>query len=158
MPGSQDSSVSRQIPALEQQGGRASDVNELDVIRHSSHHVRRPSPDRSDTSVSGRRAYRLAANILIGRDDVVPFPGTARPKLRLIWQVVSGLSWVFAVVGWCGSGYFKVRGIGVPMSLKACCWALVGSASMGTVAVVPVNRTWLRVSVARCSSRPRKLW
>jgi len=80
------------------------------------------------------------------------------PKLRLIWRVVSGLSWVFAVVGWCGSGYFKVSGIGVPMSLKACCWALVGSASMGTVAVVPVNRTWLRVSVARCSSRPRKLW
>ena len=60
------------------------------------------------------------------------------------------------MAGW-RSGYFKVSGIAVPMSSKACRWALVGSASMGTVAVVPVNRTWLRVSVARCSSSPRKL-
>jgi len=28
-----------------------------------------------------------------------------------------GLSWVFAAVAWCGSGYFKVSGIGAPMSL-----------------------------------------
>jgi len=69
-----------------------------------------------------------------------------------------GLSWVFtALAGWC-SGYFKVSGIVVSMSLKACRWVLVGSASIGTVAVVPAKRTWLRVRVARCSSRPRKLW
>ena len=43
------------------------------------------------------------------------------------------------------------------MSSKASRWALVGSASTGTVARVPANRTWLRVKVARCSSRPRKL-
>ena len=34
---------------------------------------------------------------------------------------------------------------------------LVGSVSIGTVAWVPVNRTWLRVRVARWSSRSRKL-
>ena len=44
------------------------------------------------------------------------------------------------------------------MSSKACRWALVGSASIAIVTWVPVYRTWLRVSVARCSSRPRKLW
>jgi hypothetical protein len=81
----------------------------------------------------------------------------ARPKLRPIRQAFSGLSWAFAAVAGWRSGYFKVSGIAVPMSSKACRWALVGSASMDTVAVVPVNRTWLRVSVARCSSRPRKL-
>jgi hypothetical protein len=54
--------------------------------------------------------------------------------------------------------YFKVSGIAAPMSSKACRWALVGSASIAMVTWVPVYRTWLRVSVARCSSRPRKLW
>ena len=44
-----------------------------------------------------------------------------------------------------------------PMSSKACRWALVGSVSIGTATSVPVNRTWLRVKVARCSSRARKL-
>jgi hypothetical protein len=34
---------------------------------------------------------------------------------------------------------------------------LVGSVSIGTVTSVPVYRTWLRVKVARWSSRPRKL-
>ena len=58
--------------------------------------------------------------------------------------------------GWC-SGYFKVSGIGVLMRSNASrCW-LVGSASMATVALVPANLTWLRVRVARWSSRPRKL-
>ena len=55
-------------------------------------------------------------------------------------------------------GYVKVSGIGAPMSSKACRWALVGSASIAMVTWVPAYRTWLRVSVARCSSRPRKLW
>ena len=44
-----------------------------------------------------------------------------------------------------------------PMSSNACRWVLVGSASIGTVMLVPANRTWLRVRVARCSSRARKL-
>ena len=43
------------------------------------------------------------------------------------------------------------------MSSKACRWALVGSVSIAMVTWVPVYRTWLRVRVARCSSRPRKL-
>ena len=55
------------------------------------------------------------------------------------------------------AGYVKVSGIGAPMSSKACRWALVGSASIAMVTWVPVYRTWLRVSVARCSIRPRKL-
>ena len=38
------------------------------------------------------------------------------------------------------------------MRSKASRWALVGSASMGTVAWAPVNRTWLRVRVARWAS------
>ena len=56
------------------------------------------------------------------------------------------------------AGYFNVSGIGVPMSSKACRWVLVGSVSIAMVTWVPVYRTWLRVSVARWSSRPRKLW
>ena len=68
-----------------------------------------------------------------------------------------GLTWDFTgLAGW-RSGYFKVSGIGAPMSSKACRWVLVGSASIAMVTWVPVYRTWLRVSVARCSIRPRKL-
>ncbi len=62
----------------------------------------------------------------------------------------------YCMAGWC-SGYFKVSGMAVSMRSKACRWVLVGSASIGTVAVVPAKRTSLRVSVARCSSRPGKL-
>jgi hypothetical protein len=47
--------------------------------------------------------------------------------------------------------------MGTLIRSKASRWVLVGSASMGTVAWAPANRTWLRVRVARCSSRPRKL-
>ena len=43
------------------------------------------------------------------------------------------------------------------MRSNASRWSLVGSASMGTVAVAPAKRTWLRVRVARWASRPRKL-
>jgi hypothetical protein len=43
------------------------------------------------------------------------------------------------------------------MSSKACRWVLVGSVSIAMVTWVPVYRTWLRVRVARCSIRPRKL-
>jgi hypothetical protein len=84
-------------------------------------------------------------------------PIFSKPKLRPIRQAISGLGWAFAVVaGWC-SGYFEVSGIAAPMSSKACRWALVGSVSIAMVTWVPVYRTWLRVKVARCSSRPRKL-
>jgi len=79
------------------------------------------------------------------------------PKLRPIRQAILGLTWDFTAADGWRSGYFKVSGIGVPMSSKACRWALVGSASIAMVTSVPVYRTWLRVSVARCSSRPRKL-
>ena len=79
------------------------------------------------------------------------------PKLRLILWSIPCLTWCFAgSAGW-HSGYFKVSGIGAPMSWKACRWALVGSVSISMVTWVPVYRTWLRVRVARCSSRPRKL-
>ena len=71
--------------------------------------------------------------------------------------MISVLTWCFTgLAGWC-SGYFKVSGMAAPMSSKACRWALVGSVSIGTATSVPVNRTWLRVKVARCSSRARKL-
>jgi len=80
------------------------------------------------------------------------------PKLRPIRQSISGLSWDFTAVAGRRSGYFKVSGIGTPMSSKACRWVLVGSASISMVTWVPVYRTWLRVSVARCPMRPRKLW
>ena len=79
------------------------------------------------------------------------------PKLRPVRQAILGLTWYFTgLAGWC-SGYVKVSGIAAPRRLKASRWALVGSVSIGTVTWVPVNRTWLRVRVARCSSRPRKL-
>jgi hypothetical protein len=79
------------------------------------------------------------------------------PKLRPVRWAVRGLTWCFAgLAGW-RSGYFKVSGIGAPRSVKASRWVLVGSVSIGTVAWVPAKRTWLRVRVARCSSRPRKL-
>ena len=81
----------------------------------------------------------------------------AKPKLRLVRSVVSRLAWCFTrAAGW-RSDYFRVSGIGAPIRSKASRWALVGSASMGTVALVPAKRTWLRVRVARCSRRPRKL-
>jgi hypothetical protein len=87
-----------------------------------------------------------------------PFPSVSDliPKLRPVRQGVLGLTWAFTgSAGWC-SGYFKVSGIAVPMRWKACRWAVVGSVSIGMVTWVPVNRTWLRVKVARWSSRPRK--
>jgi hypothetical protein len=86
--------------------------------------------------------------------------GTCRlvnPKLRLVRHAILGLTWRFAGLAGRCSGYFKVSGIAALSSLKAWRWALVGSVSMAVVTWVPVNRTWLRVKVARCSSRPRKL-
>jgi hypothetical protein len=80
-----------------------------------------------------------------------------RPKLRLVRHAVLALTWCFVVLAGFCSGYVKVSGIGTPMSSKASRWVLAGSASIGTVMLVPVNRTWLRVRVARWPSRPRKL-
>jgi DNA-binding MarR family transcriptional regulator len=80
------------------------------------------------------------------------------PKLRPVGQVMWRLTWGFAALAGLRSGYFKVSGTGTPMSSKASRCALVGSASIGMVAWVPAKRTWLRVRVARCSSRLRKLW
>ncbi len=81
----------------------------------------------------------------------------SKPKLRLFGLRFRALSLAFAVgAGGC-SDYLRVSGIGTPISSKACRWAGVGSVSMGMVAVVPLKRTSLWVSVARWSSRPPKL-
>ena len=84
-------------------------------------------------------------------------PHDLSPKLRPVRRVISCLTWCFAgLAGW-RSAYVKVSGIGVLSRLKASRCVPVGSVSMGTVTWVPAKRTWLRVSVARCSSRPRTL-
>ncbi len=94
---------------------------------------------------------------LLGRRVVLPPAASVKPKLRLVRQAIWGLTWCFSgLAGW-RSGYFKVSGMAVPMRVKASRWALVGSVSIAMVTWVPVYRTWLRVKVARCSSRPRKL-
>ena len=91
-------------------------------------------------------------------DEGAPLEVTIRGEPHLlIRQAISGLTWAFTgLAGW-RSGYVKVSGMAVPMSWKAWRWALVGSVSIAMVTWVPVYRTWLRVKVARCSSRPRKL-
>jgi hypothetical protein len=83
--------------------------------------------------------------------------GASNPKLRPVRRGVVFVTWYFAGSAGCCSGYFKVSGTGTPIRSKASRWMLVGSVSIGTVAWVPAKRTWLRVRVARCSSRPRKL-
>jgi len=87
-----------------------------------------------------------------------PCTEETKPKLRPIRRAISGLTWDFTVAAGLCSGYFKVSGIGTQMSSNACRWVLVGSVSIAMVTSVPVYRSWLRVKVARCSSRPRKLW
>ena len=82
---------------------------------------------------------------------------TPSPKLRGLRRGNPQLSWGFVVFG-CGcSDYFRVRGMVALRRSKAWRWSAVGSASMGTSVVVPAMRTWLRVRVARWSSRPPKL-
>jgi hypothetical protein len=44
------------------------------------------------------------------------------------------------LAGWC-SDYLMVSGIGAPRRSNASCCALVGSASIGTVARAPANLT-----------------
>ena len=72
--------------------------------------------------------------------------------------MISGLTWAFTGLAGRRYGHVKVSGIAMPRSWKGCRWVLVGSVSIGMVTWVPVYRTWLRVKVARCSSRPRKPW
>ncbi len=104
----------------------------------------------------GRSSASKDAELLVLRHEVAVLRRT-NPKLRPIRRAIPSLNWCFTGSAGSCSGYFKVSGIGVPMSSKACRWAPVGSASIAMVTWVPVYRTWLRVSVARCSIRPRKL-
>ena len=83
------------------------------------------------------------------RQDVVINGVLVKPKLRPVRQVISVLICGFAGLARCRSGYVKVSGIGTPIRSKAWRCSLVGSVSISTVAWVPVNRTWLRVRVAR---------
>ena len=90
----------------------------------------------------------------------VGLTSNGRPELvRSYGQLgrLLGVDLVFCCGGQVCCGYFKVSGTGAPMRAKASRWVLVGSASIGTVMLVPANRTWLRVKVARCCRRPRKL-
>jgi hypothetical protein len=98
----------------------------------------------------GRSPYRH-------RSTVSMAAARPRPKLRPVRQAISGLNWCFAGSAGRCSGYFKGERDRSAEEVKAWRWVLVGSVSIGTVTWVPVNRTWLRVRVARCSSRPRKL-
>ena len=98
----------------------------------------------------------LRYGILYGPDTWYEPRGT-KPKLRPVRHAISGLTWCFAGLAWWCSGYVKVSGIAAPRRLTASRWAAVGSVSIGTVTWVPVNRTWLRVKVARWSNKPRKL-
>ena len=109
-----------------------------------------------------RLGLRSSGASLTIRHGLARFPwdgwiGLFNPKLRPIRRAISGLTWDFTAAARWRSDYFKVSGIGAPMSSKACRWALVGWVSIAMVTSVPVYRTWLRDSVARCSSRPRKL-
>jgi SAM-dependent methyltransferase len=79
------------------------------------------------------------------------------PKLRPVGWGFPALTRSFWVPARRCSDYFKASGIGAPIRSKASRWALVGSASRGTVVAAPANRTSLRVRVARWSRRPRKL-
>ena len=118
---------------------------------------------RVDGKIGRIRSVLAGWGYRLGRDDDQLLSMVAcqvlllKPKLRLIRHAVPALAWCFAVLAGFCCGYFKVSGIGAPRRSKACRWAGVGSASMGTVRLVPVNRTWLRVRVARWASRPRKL-
>src|SRR5258706_2906687 len=64
-----------------------------------------------------------------------------KPKLRLAGVADPALVWDFAIVKVRRSGYLRARGMAAPMSWKASRWVLVGSARIGTVAVVPAKRT-----------------
>ena len=119
-------------------------------VQHSRHQ------HGTDRLAQARLRPRITSNDAGCSADRHPIQ-PAKPKLRPVRQAIPGLTWCFAGSAEWRSGYFKVSGIGAPRSSKACRWALVGSASIAMVTWVPVYRTWLRVKVARCSSRPRKL-
>ena len=84
-------------------------------------------------------------------------PGWASPELRLLWQAIPSLTWTFMRLGgrmfWLLQGE-RDRGAddveGFPL--------LTGRlGEHGHGGLGPTNWTWLRVRVARCSRRPRKL-
>jgi integrase/recombinase XerD len=119
-----------------------------------------PAPDSPlFPTQAGGRLSRDAVERLVGKQAAAAEADcpSIKPKLRAVWQVIPGLTWRFAGLAGRRSGYFKVSGIAVPSRWKAWRWALVGSVSIAVVTWVPANRTWLRVRVARWSSRPRKL-
>jgi hypothetical protein len=55
--------------------------------------------------------------------------------------VIPNLTWCFVGSGGHRSGYFKVRGNGDADEIEDLALTLVGSASIGTVALVPAKRT-----------------
>ena len=118
--------------------------------RNAAHCLGRPS-----TRKGTRRSFLTTPQK--GSSGPTLARGASSPKLRPVRRAILGLTWDFTEFAGWRSGYFKVSGIAAPRRLKACLWVLVGSVSIGTVTWVPVYRTWLRVRVARCSSRPRKL-
>jgi hypothetical protein len=57
VPGGKYRGVSRQIPALEGQGGRVSDLYEFHPVRHGSHHDRRTPTFRHVSGLAVRALY-----------------------------------------------------------------------------------------------------
>ena len=88
-----------------------------------------------------------------GRRRAGPAPS---PKLRRLKRPRPPLACAFAPSLAAVPGYlpFRVSGMSAPISSNASLCRAVGSASTGTSAVVPVNRSSLRVSVPRWSSSP----
>jgi uncharacterized protein (UPF0332 family) len=130
-------------------------VDRIRVTRHEAEYPGQATYIDQDTVLDDLpKAEAVVEAVEKALPHLSPF---TRPKLRPVWWAIRGLTWCSAVRAWWCSDYFRLSGIGAPMSVKASRWTLVGSASIGTVARVPVNRTWLRVKVARWSSRPRKL-
>lgn len=84
-------------------------------------HTRPPTRTRTDPPrpADGTRRWHHCA-----RCCAEPRQAPLNPKLRLIRQVIQGLTWdSVGLAGRC-SGYFRVSGIGMPMRSKASRWAL----------------------------------
>src|SRR2546423_13654019 len=69
----------------------------------------------------------------------------------------SWLSWGFVFSMLLCFDYFRVSGMGWLIRSKARRWVGVGLVSVGTVISVAAEYWKMRVRVARCVSRPRKL-
>ena len=124
------------------------DERSLSFNKHASCRPTLNMSGRQDGSsgLTVQADIRLSARTTVLLDVTGPqcTAGT-RPKLGPVRWVIPRMNWGLAVVAGFCSGYFKVSGIGAPMRSKACRWALVGSASIGAVAVAPVNRTGSRI-------------